>query len=105
MLLTLQNKNEEFMSEQILDLINNIDQNDYVTAQSSFQDILASKLQDKLEQERVKVASIMFNSDDESDECDDEELNNSFDELDTEIENDDFEIDDTADDNLADDDI
>ena len=77
---------------QIEDLINNVANQDFSKAGPLFKDILQGKLDDALEQEKIAVASTMFNGDDDVDP-DEEDIDDAIAELDDDDDDDQEEID------------
>jgi len=69
----------------IEDLINHIQNKEYTDAEQAFNDIIGDRLQDTLDQAKMRIANSMYNDDQE---VDDEEY--EFDD-DTELEADDFD--------------
>ena len=67
----------------IEELINNISQEEFTKANTSFNDILQSKIDDVLEAEKIKLSASIYNDIDIDDE---EQLELDFDEDDTEEE-------------------
>ena len=63
----------------IEDLINNVMNQDFANAGPTFNEIMQQKLADSLDQEKIKVAGVVFN-DEEDFEDDDEELEDISDE-------------------------
>ena len=78
----------------IEDLLNHIQTQQYTDAEQAFNDIIGDRLQDKLDQAKIRIADQMFNAQQEEDEEDLEEY--EFDD-DTELELDDFEEEDDED--------
>lgn len=71
----------------IRDLLQSIEDGQYTDAEQAFNDIIGDRVQDKLDQEKVRIADEIFNGaepEDESEEIEDDET------LDAEID-DDFE--------------
>lgn len=67
----------------IEDLINNVANQDFANAGPTFAEIMRSKIDDALEQEKVAVAGQIFN-DEEDIEPDEEDIEAAIDELDDE---------------------
>lgn len=64
-------------SGAIGDLINYIRNQDFVSAESQFNDLVGSRLQDTLDQARIKISDEIFNAQqdlDDDDDNDDEEI-------------------------------
>jgi hypothetical protein len=64
-------------SGAIGDLINYISNQDFVSAESQFNDLVGSRLQDTLDQARIKISDEIFNAQqdlDDDDDNDDEEI-------------------------------
>ena len=72
----------------IEDLINHIQNKEYTDAEQAFNDIIGDRLQDTLDQAKMRIANSMYNDDQEVDDEDLEEY--EFDD-DTELELDDFD--------------
>ena len=77
-------ENDEVDSEQaetnpVEDLINSIENKDYVTSANLFNDLVGSRLQTALEDEKVAIANKLYNDtpEDTTDEISDEELTNN----------------------------
>lgn len=74
----------------IEDLINSVMDQDFAKAGPMFSELMQQKLADSLDQEKIKVAGIMFNDeeevedDDELEEISDEEIGEIIDEEDPE---------------------
>ena len=49
------------MSGNILDFINGISSDDFVSAKASFDSMMASKMQDAFDSQRIQVASQFYN--------------------------------------------
>jgi hypothetical protein len=71
----------------IADLLKSIEAGEYTDAEQSFNDIVSDRLQDKLDQEKVRIADQIFNSD--ADEEEEEEVED--DEVEVDLDDDDFE--------------
>lgn len=56
------------MNDTTEELINRISMQDYANAQPMFAELMATKLHDALDAEKVKVASQMFDPDEDTDE-------------------------------------
>jgi len=77
---------------EIEDLINNVIDQDFAKAEPTFKDIMSSKIDDALEQEKIAMADIMFNgaevdeeeSADLDDDISDEDMEIAIDELEPE---------------------
>jgi len=77
---------------EIEDLINNVIDQDFAKAEPTFKDIMSSKIDDALEQEKIAMADIMFNgaevdeeeSADLDDDISDEDMEVAIDELEPE---------------------
>jgi len=77
---------------EIEDLINNVIDQDFAKAEPTFKDIMSSKIDDALEQEKIAMADIMFNgaevdeeeSADLDDDISDEDIKVAIDELEPE---------------------
>ena len=67
---------EEVETNPVSDLINSIENKDYVTSANIFNDIVGSRLQTALEDEKVAIANKLYNDtpEDTTDEISDEEL-------------------------------
>ena len=67
---------EEVETNPVSDLINSIENKDYVTSANIFNDIVGSRLQTALEDEKVAIANKLYNDTppDTTDEISDEEL-------------------------------
>jgi hypothetical protein len=79
-------------SGAIGDLINYISNQDFVSAESQFNDLVGSRLQDTLDQARIKISDEIFNAQqDLEDEDEDEEIDLSDIDLDDEDLDDDSE--------------
>jgi len=77
-------ENDEVDAEQaetnpVEDLINSIENKDYVTSANLFNDLVGSRLQTALEDEKVAIANKLYNDtpEDTTDEISDEELTNN----------------------------
>ena len=66
----------EVEADPISELIGSIEAKDYVTANSTFNDILGQRLQNALEDEKVAIADTLYNNtpQDTTDEISDEEI-------------------------------
>ena len=66
----------EVETDPISELIGSIEAKDYVTANSTFNDILGQRLQNALEDEKVAIADTLYNNtpQDTTDEISDEEI-------------------------------
>ena len=71
-----ENDTEEVETNPVSDLINSIENKDYVTSANIFNDIVGSRLQTALEDEKVAIANKLYNDTppDTTDEISDEEL-------------------------------
>jgi len=77
---------------EIEDLINTVIDQDFAKAEPTFKDIMSSKIDDALEQEKIAMADIMFNgaevdeeeSADLDDDISDEDMEVAIDELEPE---------------------
>lgn len=58
----------------IEDLINNVMNQDFANAGPTFNEIMQQKLTDAIDQEKIRVAGIVFNNADDVEEEDDEEF-------------------------------
>jgi len=76
----------------IEDLINNVANQDFANAGPTFAEIMRSKMDDALEQEKVAVAGQIFN-DEEDIEPDEEDIEAAIDELEDEDDEDQLEMD------------
>ena len=72
----------------IEDLINHIQTQQYTDAEQAFNDIIGDRLQDKLDQAKIRIADQMFNA---QQEVDDEDLSDYEFDDDFDLELDDFE--------------
>lgn len=73
----------------IEDLINNVMNQDFANAGPTFNEIMQQKLADSLDQEKIRVAGVVFNDeeefeDDDLEELSDEEIGEIIDEEDDE---------------------
>jgi hypothetical protein len=62
----------------IEDLLKAIETQDYTSAESQFNDLIGDRLQDTLDQAKVRIASGVFNSAEESEEVGEEEVDYDF---------------------------
>ena len=71
-----ENDTEEVETNPVSDLINSIENKDYVTSANIFNDIVGSRLHTALEDEKVAIANKLYNDtpEDTTDEISDEEL-------------------------------
>ena len=75
---------------EVEDLINNILDQDFAKAEPTFKDVMAAKIDDALEQEKIAIADYVFNgaevdeeeSSDLDDDITDEDMEDAIDELD-----------------------
>ena len=84
-------------SGAIGDLINYISNQDFVSAESQFNDLVGSRLQDTLDQARIKISDEIFNAQqdlDDDDDNDDEEI--EFDLSDIDLDDEDLDDDSEA---------
>lgn len=58
----------------IEDLINNVMNQDFANAGPTFNEIMQQKLTDAIDQEKIRVAGVVFNNADDVEEEDDEEF-------------------------------
>ena len=76
----------------IADLLKSIEGEDFNTAETQFNDLIGDRLQDTLDQARVRIASSIYNGEEpEQDDYDDVEDYEVDAELEVEIEDDDLE--------------
>lgn len=75
-------------NNRIQDLLNSIENQKYTDAEQAFNDIIGDRLQDTLDQAKIRIADQMFNAQQEADE---EELSDYEIDDNTELELDDFE--------------
>jgi hypothetical protein len=62
----------------IEDLLKAIETQDYTSAESQFNDLIGDRLQDTLDQAKVRIASGVFNGAEESEEVGEEEVDYDF---------------------------
>lgn len=62
------------MSEQVKDMINQALDNDFNNANNVFNDIMTIKLNDLLDQEKVRIADSIYNGVEDGDENDEDQL-------------------------------
>jgi hypothetical protein len=79
----------------IEDLLNHIQTQQYTDAEQAFNDIIGDRLQDKLDQAKIRIADQMFNAQQEEDGEEDLEEYEFDDDIDLEL--DDFEEEDDED--------
>jgi hypothetical protein len=78
-------------SGAIGDLINYISNQDFVSAESQFNDLVGSRLQDTLDQARIKISDEIFNAQQDLEDEDEDDLDLSDIDLDDEDLDDDSE--------------
>ena len=74
----------------IADLLNSIEGEDFNTAETQFNDLIGDRLQDTLDQARVRIASSIYNGEEPEQEESEEDLDIDA-ELEVEIEDEDLE--------------
>ena len=74
------------MSEEMRDLIQNALDQDYNKANKIFSDVMTVKVQDVLDQEKVKLADNIYNGAEEIEDDDEEEVEVDDDQLELELE-------------------
>jgi hypothetical protein len=65
------------MEKTIEELVDRITTQDYANAQPMFAELMASKLEDAIDAEKIKVANQVFNNVEEPDDEDEDEIDES----------------------------
>lgn len=79
------NETQEPVTVTVADLVNSIEKGDAFTSSKMFNDLLQDRIDDALEQEKIRIANSVYN-DAEEEEISDEEVEAAVDELESEEE-------------------
>lgn len=80
------NETQEPVTVTVADLVNSIEKGDAFTSSKMFTDLLQDRIDDALEQEKIRIANSVYNNAEEEEEISDEEVEAAVDELESEVE-------------------
>jgi hypothetical protein len=78
------NETQEPVTVTVADLVNSIEKGDAFTSSKMFQDLIQDRINDAMDQEKIRIANQVYNGAEE--ELSDEEVEAAIDEVDAEIE-------------------